>query len=64
MMGLARSGRTYTQDEVENMPASPDALQEIGSVWDYRGGWWTRKGGGKTTPYCRHIWEAVVKRKQ
>ena len=29
-------------------------------VWNYRGGWWTRKGGQTRTPFCRHIWSANV----
>ena len=29
-------------------------------VWNYRGGWWTRKGGKTRTPFCRHIWSANV----
>lgn len=34
-------------------------------VWNYRGGWWTRKGGDARTPFCRHIWQAnVVKTKK
>ena len=33
-------------------------------VWNFRGGWWTRKGGDARTPFCRHIWQAnVVKTK-
>jgi DNA-binding Lrp family transcriptional regulator len=27
-------------------------------VWNFRGGWWTRKGGKSRTPFCRHIWSA------
>lgn len=34
-------------------------------VWNFRGGWWTRKGGEARTPFCRHIWQAnVVKTKK
>jgi DNA-binding Lrp family transcriptional regulator len=29
-------------------------------VWNYRGGWWTRKGGEARTPFCRHVWAANV----
>jgi hypothetical protein len=29
-------------------------------VWNYRGGWWTRKGSQTRTPFCRHIWSANV----
>lgn len=34
-------------------------------VWNFRGGWWTRKGGDARTPFCRHIWQSnVVKTKK
>jgi hypothetical protein len=34
-------------------------------VWNFRGGWWTRKGGEARTPFCKHIWQAnVVKTKK
>ena len=34
-------------------------------VWNFRGGWWTRKGGDARTPFCKHIWQAnVVKTKK
>lgn len=34
-------------------------------VWNFRGGWWTRKGGEARTPFCRHIWQSnVVKTKK
>jgi hypothetical protein len=29
-------------------------------VWNYRGGWWTRKGGQTRTPFCRHVFAANV----
>ena len=29
-------------------------------VWNFRGGWWTRKGGDARTPFCRHIWQSNV----
>lgn len=29
-------------------------------VWNFRGGWWTRKGGEARTPFCRHIWQSNV----
>jgi hypothetical protein len=29
-------------------------------VWNFRGGWWTRKGGDARTPFCRHIWSSNV----
>ena len=29
-------------------------------VWNFRGGWWSRKGGKVRTPFCRHIWQSNV----
>lgn len=61
LLGL---GKLYSRKDIESMPASPEALQEIDSVWKYRGGWWTRKGTDNTTPYCRHTWRTVVVKKK
>ena len=31
------------------------------NVWDFRGGFYTKKGTNDTTPWCRHVWSAVTK---
>lgn len=57
MMALSKSGRVYSRDEIERLKNN----QEYNTnVWDYRGGFYTRKGTDNTTPYCRHIWESVI----
>jgi DNA-binding Lrp family transcriptional regulator len=45
--------RLYSRAEIENISA------RLGySVFDRRGGFWTRKGTHDTTPYCRHNWKS------
>jgi hypothetical protein len=47
--------RLYTRADIEKIS------QRLGySVWDRRGGFWTRKGTNNTTPWCRHRWDSHV----
>jgi hypothetical protein len=47
--------RLYTRADIEKISA------RLGySVWDRRGGFWTRKGTNITTPYCRHKWKSSI----
>lgn len=47
--------RLYSRAEIETIS------QRLGySVFDRRGGFWTRKGGNETTPYCRHKWKSNI----
>ncbi len=57
LMGL---NRLYSRSEIEQISAT------VGySVFDRRGGFWTRKGTDKTTAYCRHQWFTnIVKKKR
>lgn len=51
--------RLYSRAEIEKISA------RLGySVFDRRGGFWTRKGTHDTTPYCRHNWKSnlIVKK--
>lgn len=51
--------RLYSRAEIEQISA------RLGySVFDRRGGFWTRKGTHDTTPYCRHNWKSnlIVKK--
>lgn len=44
-------GRLWTREEIEQMQ------NESGmSVWESRGGWYTKKGTDIHFPHCRHIW--------
>ena len=46
--------RLYTRFEIENIS------ERLGySVWERRGGWWT-KPDGEHSPSCRHRWESHV----
>lgn len=52
MMSL---NRLYSRAEIETIS------QRLGySVFDRRGGFWTRKGTNDTTPYCRHKWKSNI----
>ena len=53
-------GRLYSRSDIETIS------ERLGySVWDRRGGWWTREDGTHS-PSCRHAWFAltVVKKKK
>jgi DNA-binding Lrp family transcriptional regulator len=48
--------RVYTRAEINLL----NAFTESGDAWRFKGGWWTREGGGVTTKSCRHIWEQHI----
>lgn len=52
--------RVYTREDIDEMS------KILGySVWERRGGWYSRPGGIIITPYCRHYWsQVIVKRKR
>jgi len=48
---LIRQDRMYLRSEINTITSA------IGrDVWRYRGGFYTRPNGGRTTPWCRHEW--------
>lgn len=52
---MLQLNRLYTRADIERISA------RLGySVWDRRGGFWTRKGTNDTTPYCRHKWQSNI----
>jgi len=54
---LMNAGKIYSRQQIEQISSV------VGyDVWAQRGGWWTRKGGDVTTPYCRHVWVQNVVR--
>jgi hypothetical protein len=54
---LMNAGKIYSRQQIEQISSV------VGyDVWAQRGGWWTRKGGEVTTPYCRHVWVQNVVR--
>jgi hypothetical protein len=52
---LLQLNRLYSRAEIERIS------ERLGySVFDRRGGFWTRKGTNTTTPYCRHKWQSQI----
>jgi hypothetical protein len=51
--------RLYTREEIERISQRVDR-----DVWKYRGGWYTNPDTGRSTPWCRHLWnqQLVIKR--
>lgn len=47
--------RLYTRYDIERI-----SIRLGYSVFDRRGGFWTRKGTHDTTPYCRHKWVSQI----
>jgi hypothetical protein len=56
---LVTANKFYSRSEIEAMSA------RLGySVWDRRGGWYTKPGTNTHSPSCRHEWKSnIVKRK-
>jgi DNA-binding MarR family transcriptional regulator len=56
---LLDAKKMYSRSEIESMSA------RLGySVWDRRGGWYTKPGTNTHSPSCRHEWKSnIVKRK-
>lgn len=52
---LIAMDKLFSRDEIEKLSA-----EEGYSVFLYRGGWYHNPDTGRTTPYCRHLWEQVV----
>jgi hypothetical protein len=56
---LVTANKFYTRSDIEQMSA------RLGySVWDRRGGWYTKPGTNTHSPSCRHEWRSnIVRRK-
>ena len=51
-------GNYWTQADIKDMS------NEFGeNAWVYRGGF-TGRTGGEVTPYCNHVWKAIIKVKK
>lgn len=60
---MLQLNRLYTLPQLETL--TNDFGQTGIDIFVKRGGWWHNSETGKTTPYCRHIWEMqIVKRKK
>jgi hypothetical protein len=58
LMNISNGGKHWkfeTIDKMENDLAT--------NVWDYRGGFYTNPNTKETYPDCRHVWNAVTKRR-
>lgn len=53
--GLIGLSRYYTREDINQISSIMGY-----SVWERRGGWYTKPGTTKHTPYCRHIWNQVL----
>ena len=52
---LLSLNKLYTRTEIEQLNAT------VGhSVWDRRGGFWTKKGTNITSAACRHVWQQHI----
>lgn len=56
---LINLNRLYTKEEIQRISQRVDR-----DVWKYRGGWYTNPDTGRSTPWCRHLWnqQLVIKR--
>jgi len=59
-VALLKADRVYSRSEIEQMSA------RLGySVWDRKGGWYTKPGTNDHSPSCRHQWVSnIVTRKK
>lgn len=56
LLKLSREGKRWTREGIESI------TNEFGEdAWTYRGGFYTNPNTQETTPYCRHIWKAIIK---
>ncbi len=53
------TNRSFTLQDIQSISAV-----EGYDVFAFRGGWYHNPDTDKTTPYCRHIWEARIVRKK
>ena len=54
-MELTAQGIKWTREEIDGLE------NELGtSVWEMRGGWYTKPDTSVHLPYCRHIWVQEV----
>jgi hypothetical protein len=56
---LINLNRLYTREEIQRISQRVDR-----DVWKYRGGWYTNPDTGRSTPWCRHLWnqQLVIKK--
>lgn len=58
LMNLSNNGKHWTFETIDNM------TNDLGTnVWDYRGGYYNNPVTKETEPDCRHVWNAITKRR-
>ncbi len=58
LMALSSGGKHWKFETIDKME------NDLGTnVWDYRGGYYTNKTSGEIEPDCRHVWQAITKRR-
>lgn len=58
LMALSMSGKHWKFETIDNME------NDLGTnVWDYRGGYYTNPSSKEIEPDCRHVWQAITKRR-
>ena len=59
MLALTTAGKVWTRSALDSL------TNEMGEdAWTYRGGFYNNPKTGEIEPYCRHIWQSVVKTKR
>lgn len=58
MLALSEGGRAWKREALDQL------TNDIGEdAWAYRGGFYTNPETKEVTPYCRHVWKAVTRRR-
>lgn len=59
MAGLTSGKKRLTFEAIDSF------TNEFGeNAWDFRGGFYTKKGTNNTTPWCRHVWIAETRQRK
>ena len=59
LLRMTANGKVWTKEAIDNL------TNDLGDdAWTYRGGFYSNPNTGEITPYCRHIWKAVPKKRR
>lgn len=59
LLRMTANGKVWTKESIDNL------TNDLGEdAWTYRGGFYSNPDTGEITPYCRHVWKAVPKRRR
>lgn len=59
LLSLTASGKVWTKEAIDKL--SNDMGED---AWTYRGGFYSNPDTGEVTPYCRHVWKSVQKKRR